>query len=398
MPLDTGSVAADLFAGQDSPDDAPAAPSSVEALVFSYGAHLGEGLKAARESRRLSVQDVSDVTRIHPKILDALEALDMSRLPSRPFAIGFVRAYARFLGVDEERAIARFKADAPDSNEPFRPPVGVANDGDPRLALIAVGTALVLGAIVVWNVAQRAMADKDPPPAVPVVQAPPPVAATAQAGPVALGPALPAPVESTVPKPYVAPGMPGAATNALTGDPTRPITAIQPLPELPASNPNAPVFGAPKTQSSTISLRARKSVTLIVRTADGSAIFTRVLSGGETYRAPAVPGLTFEVSDPAGMDVFSRGQFTGQLPALVTPASRLGGDTATPPAAKATAVATTAPGPAPAKPATAATAPATPAKSPPGPTAAATKPVLAAPKPAAAAPKSPETAKPSTAN
>ena len=87
----------------------------------------------------------------------------MSRLPSRPFAIGFARAYARFLGVDEDRAVARFKADAPDANEPFRPPVGVVEDGDPRLALIGVGTALVVGAIIVWNVAQRAMADKDAP-------------------------------------------------------------------------------------------------------------------------------------------------------------------------------------------------------------------------------------------
>jgi len=332
MPLDVA-TSADLFAGQDLPDNPPAASSSVEALVFSYGAHLGEGLKAARESRRMTIQDVSDVTRIHPKILDALEALDMSRLPSRPFAIGFVRAYARCLGVDEERAVARFKADAPDANEPFRPPVGVVEDRDPRLALIAVGAALVLGAIVVWNVAQRAMADHEPAPSAPVVQAPTPVAATPNGQPVVLGQALPAPVESTVPKPYIAPGMPGAATNALSGDPTRAPVANETLPELPASSPNAPVYGAPREQTSVISLRARKATVLIVRTSDGSAIFTRSMTGGETYRAPAVPGLTFEVPDPTAMDVMRGGQFVGQLPAMVTPASRLGADA--PPAAPA---------------------------------------------------------------
>jgi hypothetical protein len=322
MPLDTGSVAADLFAGPPLKDTQPAA-SSVEALVFSYGAHLGEGLRAAREARRLTVQDVSDVTRVHTKFLEGLEALDMGQLPSRPFAIGFVRAYARFLGVDEERAIARFKADAPDANEPFRAPVGVTDDGDPRLALIAVGAALVLGAIIVWNVAQRAMADKEPQIPAPIVQAPPAAVAVPQ-GPVALGASLPAPVESTIPKPYVTPGL-GLATNALTGDPTRAGVAAEAMPEMQISNPNAAVFGAPADQPSTISLRARKGVALIVKTADGSAIFTRVLAAGETYRAPAVAGLTFDVSDPTGVDVFSDGQFTGQMPALVTPAARLGG-------------------------------------------------------------------------
>lgn len=323
MPLDTGSVAADLFAGHETHSSQPVVPAPVEALVFSYGAHLGEGLRAARESRRQTLQDVSDVTRVHPRLLEALEALDMTRVPSRPFAVGFVRAYARFLGVDEERAVARFKADAPDANEPFRAPVGVSKDRDPRLALVIVGVVLVVGAIIVWNVAQRAMADKDPTPAGPVVQAAP-LAANAPTGTVALGPALPAPVESTVPKPYVTPGL-GQAANAISGDPTKPLTPTETLPEQIASNPNAPVFGAPPAQASVISLRARKSVALIVKTADGSAIFTRVLAVGETYRAPAVAGLTFDVSDPTGVDVIRQGVFSGQLPGLVTSASKLGG-------------------------------------------------------------------------
>lgn len=323
MPRDTGSVTKDLRAGQES-EDAGQVTSPVEALVLSYGAHLGEGLRAARESRRMTIQDVSDVTRIHPRVLEALEALDMSRLPSRPFAIGFVRSYARLLGIDEDKAVERFKADAPDANEPFRAPVGgVSEGGDPRLALVVVAAILVVGAIIVWNVAQRAMADRDDDrPTVPVVQSAP--APKPQDGPVALGPALPAPVESTVPKPYVTPGL-GApdSTNAITGDPTRPVTATETLPELRASNPNAPVFGAPADQS-LISLRARKSVALVVKSPNG-AIFTRVLAAGETYRAPMAAGIVFEISDPTGVDVFHQGQFIGQLRDRLTPASKLGG-------------------------------------------------------------------------
>jgi hypothetical protein len=45
------------------------------------------------------------------------------------------------------------------------------------------------------------MADKEPAPSVPVVQAPTPVGATPNGQPVVLGQSLPAPVESTIPKP-----------------------------------------------------------------------------------------------------------------------------------------------------------------------------------------------------
>jgi cytoskeleton protein RodZ len=367
MPLDTGSVAPAKFAAveaNDNPVTAPPKTHSAEALVLTHGAHLGEGLRAAREARELSLQDVSDSTKIHPKILDALEALDMGRLPSRPFAIGFVRSYANFLGVDAERAIARFKADAPDANEAFRPPVGVSDDGDPRLGLIAVGAALVLGAIVVWNVAQRAMADKEPQSA-PVIASAPMVKAV-PSGPVTLGEALPAPAESTVPKPYVTPGLEQAdnATGPIL-DPTKPLQLGDAMPELRPSNPNAPVYGAPPEQASIISLRARKSVALIVKTADGSAIFTRVLSGGETYRAPAVGGLTFDVSDPTGVDVFRSGEFIGQLPAMLVPASKLGGDPAkVAPAPKTAAAAPTAAAPTPAAPTAKVVAPAPKAAAP----------------------------------
>src|SRR4029079_17146835 len=99
------------------------------------------------------------------------------------------------------------QADAPDANEPFRAPVGVATQSDPRMVLVGVGTALVVGAIIVWNVAQRTMEARETPAAAPIAQAAPPPVASLPKGPVALGPALPAPVESTVPKPYVTPGL-----------------------------------------------------------------------------------------------------------------------------------------------------------------------------------------------
>lgn len=360
MPLDTGSVTPDRPYPR-AVDEAAAPPPSASTLVLQHGAHIGQGLRAAREARRLSVDDIAAVTRVRPQHIIAIEALDIGSLPSRPFAIGYVRAYARFLGVDEEAAIERFKVDAPDAREPLRPPVGVTEARDPRLALIAAGTAVVLGAIIVWNVAQRAMADKDPAP--PAVAAAPSVAAAIPKGPVTLGPALPAPVESTLPTPYITPGLGGPDAAPLTGDPTV-AESVHPttmLPEARVTNLRAASYGAPPERSY-IALRARKPATLVVNGPQG-AIFSRALTTGETYRAPMLPNLSFDVSDPTGFDVYRGGQFVGQLPGLNTPIAKLGGHAPPAPAPAAAAgspAPTAAHGPAP----TASAAPA-PAAAPP---------------------------------
>jgi cytoskeleton protein RodZ len=317
MPKDSGSVAPDMFSTNGVQDTVTAMTPSLESLALVDGAHLGEGLKAAREALGLSLQDVADATRIRRLYLTALETMDVAQMPSRPFAIGYVRAYAKVLGIDEERAVERFKHDAPAETEVLQAPVGVQTERDPRLILIAVGVVLVLGAIVVWNVAQRSMADRAPPPPPPMAVVPP---AALPQGPVALGAALPAPFESTIPTPYVTPGL---EADRVEGTPA-PVKSAAPLPEAPLTNPNAAVFGAP-AEESVISIRARKAVTLVVNGVGGQPIFVRVLSAGETYRVPSTGAASLDVSDPSAVDVYNQGQFIGQLPLPITPVSRLGG-------------------------------------------------------------------------
>jgi len=123
------------------------------------GADIGQALRAARESRNLSLDEVAELTRIRRAYLADLEAMRLDRLPSRPFTIGYIRAYAEALGLDGEAAVERFKADEPDLNEPLRAPVGVGDVGKPRTAAIIGGVVVMLFAIVLWNVAQRAIND-----------------------------------------------------------------------------------------------------------------------------------------------------------------------------------------------------------------------------------------------
>jgi cytoskeleton protein RodZ len=308
MALDTGEPLPEHFVEPA----APVAPPSVESLAFAPNIPLGAGLRAVREFRGLSIQDIADITKIRRVYLSAVEAMDLTQLPSRPFAIGYVRAYAGALGIDAERAVDKFKDDAPEQAEPLRAPVGVSKEADPRVTLMAIGGAIVLAAIVIWNVAQRAMRDNDTPPAVAIAAPPSAAPATAPAGPVALGSALPPPVEATVPAAYVTPGLPG----------NEPETVDKPNAPRVQGLPGA-VYGAAADQSS-VTLQAVHNITLVVHSADGKPYDAKVLKPGESYRAPNnVPGLSLDISEPQSVDVFVNGEYKGALSTPVTQLSSL---------------------------------------------------------------------------
>lgn len=61
----------------------------------------GAKLRAAREAQGLSMQDVATRTRIAQRQLEAIERDDYAALPGIPYAVGFARAYARAVGLDE---------------------------------------------------------------------------------------------------------------------------------------------------------------------------------------------------------------------------------------------------------------------------------------------------------
>src|SRR3546814_15493342 len=60
----------------------------------------GQILRRAREEKGLSLKDIADKTRISLHHLEAIEAGAFSRLPGRPYALGFSRTYARALELD----------------------------------------------------------------------------------------------------------------------------------------------------------------------------------------------------------------------------------------------------------------------------------------------------------
>jgi cytoskeletal protein RodZ len=73
---------------------------------------VGDFFRQVRETKGLTLDEVAIKTRIHPEYLKALEESNFAKLPEQVFAKGFVRSYARSLGLDEEDAMRRFTISA----------------------------------------------------------------------------------------------------------------------------------------------------------------------------------------------------------------------------------------------------------------------------------------------
>lgn len=310
MPLDTSGVTP-IFAKKTAE-----ALARGEAPTLEYGPDIGVALRHARELRGLSIQDVADETRIRRAYVAAIEDMRLDQLPSRPFTIGYVKAYAELMGFEPGAAIVRFKEASPDPDNGLREPIGVPQEKDPRLGMIGMAGAVILASIITWNVAQRAInADAPPPATAPDLEAMAPVGPT---GPVALGAPLPAPTESTTPQLYLTPGLeaPAIAAFDLTKPGVVPMAEGQApaaaLPMPPTFAARGPIYGA-QPNVSVVTLQARKPALLVIRSADGAVYYARQLQTGEAYRAPIVKGLTFEAADAAAFDVYVQGRARGQL-------------------------------------------------------------------------------------
>ncbi len=69
---------------------------------------LGGLFRQTRERQRLSLEQIASKTRIQQRHLQALEEEDFASLPAKVFVKGFVRSYARSLGLDEDNALQLF--------------------------------------------------------------------------------------------------------------------------------------------------------------------------------------------------------------------------------------------------------------------------------------------------
>ena len=86
-------------------------PANAAAETPHQEPHIGAQLKAARDQVALSLNEISKSLNISEKYLGAIERLDKAALPSMGYSLGFVRAYAKHVGLDSAQAVARYKVD-----------------------------------------------------------------------------------------------------------------------------------------------------------------------------------------------------------------------------------------------------------------------------------------------
>lgn len=122
------------------------------AAVIRGEARVGEVIAHMRKARGLELAEIAGHLRIRDVYLAAIEASDTSLLPGPTYAIGFVRSYANFLGLDGEEAVRLFKGeregDAQKATLNFPEPVSESRI--PRGAVLFISMILAVAAYGSW--------------------------------------------------------------------------------------------------------------------------------------------------------------------------------------------------------------------------------------------------------
>jgi cytoskeleton protein RodZ len=248
---------------------------------------FGENLRREREMRGVSLEEISSATKISLRFLEAIEREDFAKLPGGIFSRSFIRSYARYLGLDEERVVAEFQLAArPQMDfDLHRMPSGKSSSGRPgtRTPLIAtlVAVVLLVGGYVLFRYTPRAAEVPAPlppaPVAVPTPTAPPIVPAPTTSGEATAAPGV-NPPEGQV-TPATAPGAtaaPGTTPNPQAGPAAGASPVTPPNPQTgnpPGTNPAA--------DTDLVLQVAATDRAWVAVDADGKTVLQRVLNPNE---------------------------------------------------------------------------------------------------------------------
>ena len=119
---------------------------------------LGEKLRQAREERGISISEVAEQTRISPLYIEAIENDDYSPLPGGIFNKGFIKSFAKFVGVDEEEALqdySRLMSEQGEENvddpKTYKPEVLTDDQARSSLLPTIIFATIILG-LLTWGV------------------------------------------------------------------------------------------------------------------------------------------------------------------------------------------------------------------------------------------------------
>jgi len=327
-----------------------------------------------RETRIKQGRDVAVVAatlRIRQPYLQAIEDGRFEDLPGSTYAVGFVRAYAEFLGLDGAEIVRRFKQENSDlgGRAELVFPSATSSGGIPTGALLGIAVVGALIAYGLWYFLQDhndSVAEAVPPlperlaamlhkpvdqdssqtaSSLPESASASPASPAAQDGttqqPMAYSP--PAPVASAPPAPVPEVQQSAPESNPVS-ETTKPVkqarkteapkveTPVAPTamaessptpagdnPSAAPASPDQPVADAPKADkvvwktSKRVRLKASAECWIKIRDAEGKVVLSRLLHAGDSFAPPGNAGLTMTVGNAGALVVALDGN---DLPAL----------------------------------------------------------------------------------
>jgi cytoskeleton protein RodZ len=258
---------------------------------------FGERLRREREMRGITIEEIAEATKIGTRNLRALEEEKFDLLPGGIFNKGFVRAYSKFLGLDEEQAVADYISAETSFRTADEPEVPVERSSESSKALLAAVVLLIVIAgagFGGWKFYKNRMAQR----AAVQAAAVQPVAPTA----------APTPVATTVD-----PNAQPAATPVSDTNPSAQPTAATSPASSPANTPAvipASTMPAPETVSADgfmVHIKAKEDSWVSAK-ADGKSVLSGTLKAANEKTLHAKDRIILTLGNAAGVQVTYNGK------------------------------------------------------------------------------------------
>jgi cytoskeleton protein RodZ len=278
---------------------------------------IGEILRDRREELDLDLETVGATLRIKPAYLVALEQDRTHELPGAAYAMGFIKAYSRHLGLDEQAVLGRFKDESAGftARQDLSLPVPLGERSLPGAAMLLIALILALCGYGTWyylSTGERNRPERVT--SVPQALQPPPTAPQQSSGGITLARGLPLPTGSAAATADATPtqAAPPLATQAQPQPQSpQPDAAAAPAPQFsvpPAIKPDsatkvAAAAPASAGDASRVSIKAVSDCWIQVRGSDDAIVFSKVLKAGETYKVPAKPGLLLRTGNAGALQL-----------------------------------------------------------------------------------------------
>jgi cytoskeleton protein RodZ len=271
----------------------------------------GQSLRAAREAQQLGIDKVAAQLHLSPSMVEAIERDDFGRLPGAVFVRGYLKNYARLVGLSAEHILAAYEVHGPD--EEIATPVVKTSIKD-EVSSGHAGVRLVTWAITLALVALLAVwwwgyLDWPPPPAEPerVDEVP----GIDQAGPQPPGfPAIePPPEEPLAPGPVaVEPAAPAVDVEPLPEPLAEPGPAPEPEPVAEPAEAGAETEAAPPAGDDRVVFEFNAACWVDIRDASGRFKLFGEMEKGERHVAEGVPPWSVVLGNSRAVDITVGGE------------------------------------------------------------------------------------------